>query len=124
MLRIAKQLRQKNSLVICDRFPQKEIMGFFDGPKLQADTNIWFARLEKKQFSRFSQNGADVVFRLSVPPQIAAQRKPEHDPALIEKKCENLSGISFGKATVIETDAGRPYELVLLDIKRKIWETL
>ncbi|OQP57735.1 hypothetical protein A3860_08895 [Niastella vici] len=124
MLRLANRLRQKRSLVICDRFPQKDILGFFDGPKLQANTNTWFARLERKQFSLFCQNGADVVFKLQVPPEIAAQRKPEHDNKLIEKKCENLSGISFGHATVIDIDAGRPYEQVLLETKRKLWEVL
>jgi len=124
MLRLARRLRQKKSLVICDRFPQKDILGFFDGPKLQTGANTWFAWLERKQFSRFTRNAADIVFKLQVPPEIAARRKPEHDHNLIEKKCKHLSGISFGEAAVIEIDAGRPYEQVLLDVKRKLWKLL
>ena len=124
MLRLAKRLRQQKSLVICDRFPQKDINDFFDGPKLQTGNKAWFARLEMKQFSRFGQNGADVVFKLQLPAEIAAQRKPEHDHAIIEKKCNAVSGISFGNATVIEVDAGKPYEQVLLEVKRKLWEAL
>jgi len=36
----------------------------------------------------------------------------------------HLSSISFGHAKLIDVDAGRPYEQVLLDIKRKIWENI
>lgn len=124
MLRLAKQLSYKNSIVICDRFPQKDIMGYFDGPKLPFEKNYWFSRLERKQFRKLSTTEADIVFRLNVSPETAARRKPEHDHELIEQKCKNLCGISFGSAKVVDVDAGRPYEQVLLDIKRKIWENL
>lgn len=123
MLRLGKQLRRKNSLVICDRFPQKDIKGYFDGPKIQSAGNTWFSRLEMKQFHMLYTNGADVIFRLNISPEVASRRKPEHDCKMIEQKCNDLSKISFGHAKVIDVDASLPYEQVLLDIKRKIWKT-
>jgi thymidylate kinase len=124
MLRLAKRLRQQNSLVICDRFPQKDVTGYFDGPKLQSGKNDWYSRLEMKQFNKLCQVEADVILRLHVAPETAARRKPEHDRKLIEQKCSDLSALSFGNARVVDVDAGMPYEQVLLAIKRKIWESL
>jgi thymidylate kinase len=124
MLQLAKQVSKKNSLVICDRFPQKDISGMYDGPKLQSGKNGWCSRLEMKLFRKLGKTEADVILRLNISPEIAARRKPEHDYKLIEQKCMNLSGISFGNAKVVDVDAGMPYEQVLLEIKRKIWENL
>jgi thymidylate kinase len=124
MLRLGKRLSKKNSVVMCDRFPQKDIMGYFDGPGLQSKKNTWLRRLEMKQFNKLGATGADVVFRLNISPEIAGRRKPEHNYTMIERKCMHLSGISFGQAKVIDVDAGQSYEQVLLDIKRKVWENL
>lgn len=124
MLRLAKRLSKSNSVVICDRFPQKDIKGYYDGPKLQNKKNTWFSRLEMKLFKRLGRTEADVIIRLNVSPQVASSRKPEHDYKMIEQKCNDLSAISFSGAKVVDVDAGRSYEQVLLDIKKKIWETL
>lgn len=124
MLRLAKRLSKKNSLVICDRFPQRDIVGHYDGPKLQSGKNNWLAGLEMKLFKRLCRMEADVVLRLNVSPEVASSRKPEHDYKLIEQKCNDLSHLSFGRAKIIDVDAGRPFGQVLLDLKRKLWENL
>jgi hypothetical protein len=124
MLRLAKQLNKKGSLVICDRFPQKDIRGMFDGPKLPIEKNGWWAQLEMKQFSKLCRSEADLVFRLTISPAIAARRKPSHDHTMIAQKCSHLFRLAFGTAMVFDVDAEQPYEQVLLDVKRKIWKNL
>jgi thymidylate kinase len=124
MLRTGKKLLKKNSLVICDRFPQKNVAGFFDGPKLQSKKNGWLSRLEIKKFHRFSEAGANIVFRLNISPEVAARRKPDHNIKMIEQKCTHLSSLTFGNSKVIDIDAERSFEQVLLDLKRKIWENI
>jgi len=124
MLRLAKKLGKKCSLVICDRFPQKDVMGFFDGPKLQSGKSDWLKRFEIARFNKFCRAGADIVFRLNVSPEIAARRKTDHDQKMIQQKCTHLAHLTFGKAAVIDIDAEKPIDLVLLDIKRKIWENI
>jgi thymidylate kinase len=124
MLRLAKKLSKKSSLVICDRFPQQNVMGFFDGPKLQSGKGGWLSRFEKKQFNKFCQAGADLVFRLNISPEVAARRKPDHDHRMIEQKCIHLSHLTYGNATVIDVDAEKPLEQVLLNIKRMIWANI
>lgn len=124
MLRLAKGLSKKSSLVICDRFPQQNVKGFFDGPKLQSGNGGWLSKFEKKQFTRFCRAGADIVFRLNISPEVAARRKTDHDHKMIEQKCLHLSRLTFGNATVIDVDAAMPLEQVLLNIKRNIWENI
>jgi thymidylate kinase len=124
MLRNGKKLTKKHSLVICDRFPQKKVAGFFDGPKLQSKKIGWLRRLEIKRFHRFNHAGADIVFRLNISPEVAARRKPDHDSKMIEQKCAHLSTLTFGNAKLIDVDANRSIDQVLLDIKRKIWENI
>lgn len=123
MLQLAKKISNKNSLVICDRFPQKNVTAFFDGPKLQSGKSSWASRLELKQFNKF-RSGADIVFRLNISPEVAALRKTDHDHRMIEQKCKHLTSLSFGSARVIDIDAEKPIAQVLLDIKRKIWENI
>ena len=122
MLRTAKKLIKKNSLVICDRFPQKNVPGFYDGPKLQASRFGWLRRLEIRKFHRFSRNGANIVFRLNISPEVAARRKPDQELEMLEHKCAHISHLTFGNTKVIDIDAEKTIDQVLLDIKRKIWE--
>jgi thymidylate kinase len=124
MLRLAKGLSKKSSLVICDRFPQQNVTGFFDGPKLRKGKGGWLSKLEKRQFNKFCMAGADLVFRLNISPEVAARRKTDHDHKMIEQKCIHLSRLTFGNAKVIDVDAEMPLEQVLLNIKRKIWENI
>jgi thymidylate kinase len=124
MLRTAKTLIKKNSVVICDRFPQKNVPGFFDGPKLQSKKCGWLRRLEIKKFNRFTYAGANIVFRLNISPEEAARRKPDHTLEMIEHKCAHLSHLTYGYSKVIDIDAENTIDQVLLDIKRKIWEHL
>ena len=81
-------------------------------------------RQEIKKFHRFSEAGANIVFRLHISPEVAAERKPDHDSKMIEQKCAHLSNLTFGNAKVIDIDAEQSIDQVLLDLKRKIWENI
>lgn len=124
MIQIAKNMSRQGSIIICDRFPQKDIFGINDGPRLQRAANNWRSKAEMKLFNQVTATGADMVFRLQVSPEVAHQRKPEHDYNIIRQKCENINKISFQNATMIDLDASKPYDQVLLSIKREIWKRL
>lgn len=124
MLQIARKMSRQGSIIICDRFPQKDIMGINDGPKLQSLTNKWPSRIEMKLFNQITEAGADVVFRLQVPPEVAHKRKPEHSYAVIKQKCDNINKIAYANSPVIDLDASKPYDQVLLDVKREVWKHL
>jgi hypothetical protein len=61
---------------------------------------------------------------LNISPEVAARRKPDHNIKMIEQKCTHLSSLTFGNSKVIDIDAERSFEQVLLDLKRKIWENI
>ncbi|PTX14983.1 thymidylate kinase [Pontibacter mucosus] len=127
MLKQARELSDGGSIAICDRYPQQEVFGFNDGPRLQGNPHSMLARLEMKYFDQALQTGADIIFRLIVSPETAHQRKPEHHYEDIRRKCESITSISFSAntpATVIDIDANAPYEEVLLQLKRHIWQRL
>lgn len=123
MLQLAKRLSKQGSMIICDRFPQKDILSFNDGPKLQK-TGGFYAKLEMKLFNRITNPGADLVFRLNVSPEIAAKRKPEHDYDSIIQKCNNLGKMQFSNSIMIDVDANQSYDVVLLELKREIWKNM
>lgn len=127
MLKQAWELRNGGSIAICDRYPQQEVFGFNDGPRLQDTPHSRLARLEMKYFDQALQTGADIIFRLIVSPETAHQRKPEHNFADIRRKCESIKSMRFQSGspiTVVDVDADAPYEEVLLQLKRHIWRRL
>ena len=123
-LRLAKKMSSNGSVIICDRFPQKSILGINDGPNLQQQSNDWWAKSEMNLFNKINEVEADIVIRLQVSPEVAAARKPEHDRESIRKKCEIIDQITFEHTTVINVDADKPYNQVLSNVKQEIWKLL
>lgn len=124
MLQMARTMSRKGSIILCDRFPQQQVGGMNDGPHLQQAGNSWSSRLERSQFNQVKELAADLVIRLSVNPEVAARRKPEHDFEKIKMKSESFHLIPFAPSLVIEADANQPYDQVLLNLKREIWKNL
>lgn len=124
MLHQANKIKEGGSLVICDRFPQNNVFGMHDGPQLQNGIPTEKSNKELALFKKIEQMEPDMIFKLRVSPEIAAQRKSSHNPTYIKQKCDKLDSISFKNAKVIEIDANMPYEKVLLKIKNEIWNNL
>ncbi|WP_211214347.1 nucleoside/nucleotide kinase family protein [Pontibacter roseus] len=123
-LRLAEKMSQGGSIIICDRFPQKDVFGINDGPYLQGKGNSFFARQEMKMFDEVTEVEPDLVIKLHITPEIASQRKPEHDLEMIKQKCKNIDAITFKHAKVVTIDASEPYHQVLLNAKRAIWNSI
>ena len=124
MLQLARKMSRNGSVILCDRYPQKDILGMNDGPKLQYNKTSKNALKELRLFEKIAGLEPDVVFRLQVTPEVAVQRKPNHDIEAIRRKCQNINKITFSSAKVIDIDASKPYSEVLLQIKNEIWKSL
>ncbi|ARS34129.1 hypothetical protein [Pontibacter actiniarum] len=124
LLRVAKALSREGSIVICDRFPQKDTFGLNDGPKLQQHRSKRGAAWEGRLFDKVAALEPDLVIKLQVSPEVASQRKPGHDKANLQQKCESIGRISFNNAAVVSFDTNGNYEQVLLNIKKEIWKHL
>ncbi|MFC4872890.1 hypothetical protein [Negadavirga shengliensis] len=124
LLRKARKLAKKGSVVICDRFPQIHVPELNDGVMLNQCKSRKLKRLEKMHFYKAIKNKADIFFRLVVHPETAHKRKPEHSMEMIQKKCEAFSNITFPNSEVIDIDANKPYDEVLSEIQQRIWKNL
>jgi thymidylate kinase len=125
MIHTARRLAASGSIVVMDRFPQSQVAGIFDGPRLQLGRSFgWAARAEMKAFEHARALQPDIVVKLLVSPETAHRRKPDHSFQTVELKCRIARSLTFPGTKVIELDAEQPLGDVILAAKRAIWEVI
>ena len=123
--------RHRGMIVICDRYPQVQTLGYNDGPLLGA----WLdspsrlrrrlARIEYRVYERASQLAPDLVIRLDVPPEVAVRRRPTESLQELRRRREVVRAIRYGRrCRLLEIDASGPLDEVSLAVKRAIWQQL
>jgi len=132
IMKKACRLRAMGCIVLVDRYPQNQITGINDSPRIRAilrgviaDHSIEkAAQREEACFAEMTAIQPDVVIRLNVSPDVAKQRKPNHNLDYIRMKAETVSHLVFGSAKVYDIDADAPKEIVQDYIRSIIWENL
>lgn len=116
---------------VLDRFPQIEIEGQNDGPKMpyfrQLFGEKWFVKkmesTEMKRLGIVRSIKPDLIFRLNISVETCISRKPENtNREMFEKKICDLRKLNFQNARIIDIDAEMPYEEELLVIKKSLWK--
>ena len=122
----ARRGADRGMIVITDRYPQDEIAGFNDGPLLPRlrSTPNWLRRLEASAYALSRRLRPDLVLKLDILPETAAQREPDMDPVLISQRIADLRRLGFGGAPVITVNAEQPLKDVIRTVKREIWRLL
>jgi hypothetical protein len=122
----ARRGADRGLVVITDRYPQDEIVGFNDGPLLTRLSRVphWLRRFEAACYALARRLPPDLVIKLDVLTETAARREPDMDPALISERIADLRRLTFAGASVIRVDAEQPLVDVLRAIKREIWRLL
>jgi thymidylate kinase len=128
-MRLAKDL---GMLVICDRFPQNQIMGYNDGPLLHGflkSRNLIYrtaAKLESKVYAMAEDNPPDLIFKLITRPEVVEARKPgETSLELLDIKIDGINMLSFNESCKVFTiDAAISLKEVLYKTKKEIWNLL
>ena len=110
-------------IVLSDRFPQSQILGFNDGPLLArlAGSPGWLRRFEATAYSLARRLPPDLVIKLVVTPETAARREPNMDPAVIRERIAAIRRLDFPGARVVCVDAEQPLQEVVRAVKREIW---
>lgn len=106
-------LRKEASVVFCDRYPQLDVAGFYDGPGLSAARpgnrfTAWLARREITLYQRMVSYRPTLVIRLNIDADTAFARKPDHNLALLRQKVEATPLLRFNGARIVEVDASQP----------------
>lgn len=125
----AKQVRLNGGVVICDRYPQDQFVGIYDGPRLQISEHRsriggFFAKQEARKYQYISEMPPDAVIKLHVPDEVALNRKPDHSLENIRSKGEITRKLRFTRSKVIDIDASAPIEDVIKSVKKAVWESL
>ena len=127
-LRCAWRARNHGMIVICDRYPQNEVLGFNDGPlcaEWQTHRSALLralARWERSPYAWAEQNPPDLVLKLDVSESVALERKPDMTLEELHKRVETVRGLRFGRdVKTVHVNADEPLEHVLLRVKRLIW---
>jgi thymidylate kinase len=125
-LAAARRGTNRGLVVITDRYPQNQIVGFNDGPLLTRLTAApdWLRRLEGAVYALARRVPPDLVIKLVVTPETAARREPDMDPTSIRERIAALRGLEFRGTRVVCVDAERPLAEVIRAVKHEIWRLL
>ncbi|WP_125185136.1 hypothetical protein [Botryobacter ruber] len=128
-LQLMQEAREKGMFIICDRFPQNQIMGYNDGPLLHhllASSNPLFreiAKWESEVYAAAENSPPDVLFKLIADAGVVEARKPgETSLETLEAKIAGVRSLKFDdRCKVVTVDATQPLDKVLYTIKEQIW---
>jgi thymidylate kinase len=122
----ARRGTNRGLIVLADRYPQNQIIGFNDGPLLTRLTAVpdWLRRLEGAAYALARRLPPDLVIKLVVTPETAVRREPDMDPAVIRKRIEALQQLEFPGARVVCVDAEQPLADVIRAVKQEIWRLI
>ncbi|MFC1579338.1 hypothetical protein ACFL4N_00325 [Thermodesulfobacteriota bacterium] len=128
-IRKAYKMRTKGRIILTDRYPQNEFRGIYDGPKVPVQDNpkSFMNMLEKKEsrfYNRISKLPPDLVIKLNIPLEISRLRKPDEDLEIVRKKIEITPKLQYHGAKIVDLDASGPFDRVILDVKRAVWNNL
>jgi thymidylate kinase len=126
----ARRLASNGALVVCDRFPLREIT-LMDGPATAAigDDERWsgsvrlLAALERRYYARITY--PDILLVLRVDPDLAVERKRGEQPeSYLRPRSEEIWRIDWNATPAVVIDANRPKDDVLREIRSIVWSRL
>ena len=122
----ARRGTNRGLIVLADRYPQNQIVGFNDGPLLTRLTMVphWLRRFEGAAYALARRLPPELVIKLVVTPETAARREPGMDPAIIRERIAALQRLELPGARVVCVDAEQPLAEVIRAVKREIWRLI
>ncbi len=130
-IRKATKAKNRGMVVVCDRYPQNQIMGFNDGPLISYLQKYHFSFLRKladwesSPYQWAEQNPPDIVIKLDVTPEVALARKADADIGEYQRRVTAIKSFKYpSKTKVVLINAEEPLDVVLLKVKSAIWEAL
>ncbi len=122
-LRRALRLKKKGVIVITDRYPQIDVMGYSDGPLLYKKSGVpkriydW----EYKIYKTPQKSPPDLVIKLIISPETAVRRKPD-DITLEEakKRIAAIHQVRYPGSCEINISAENSLPMVLSEVQKNI----
>ena len=120
-------------VALLDRYPQIEMIGANDGPKIVAyreafNNNRYIQKKidkEKEYLSIVRTIKPDLVMRINISAETSMKRKPEQENVeVFQQKIEDLRLISFQQAKIVDIDGEQSIEKEIIEIKNNIWKII
>jgi thymidylate kinase len=127
--RRARRLAGDGALVVCDRFPLRQL-SLMDAPQVERHRpNADAGRLDRGLAARERRyyralTAPDVLVVLRVDPEIAVARKPEEAPDFVRGRWREIWEIDWPAVPAHVVDAGRSMSEVLSEVKALVWSQL
>lgn len=129
--KLQKGQRAKNRglVVLGDRYPQNQIMGFNDGPLLdhlsESSSRLlrYLAGRERDVYRSAEEHPPDLVIVLDVSPETANERKPEMPIEQFERRKAAIDDLEFDTERRV-INAEQPLDEVIREVKELVWEQL
>lgn len=115
----AKRLAQSGVMVVCDRYPQAEISGFYyDGPGIGIERTsgklmTYLAQQEQHLYQQMALCRPELIIRLEIDADTAFSRKPDHNYDELRDKALVMTQLTYTGSRVLNIDARAPYHEVL-----------
>lgn len=122
----ARRGSARGMVVLTDRYPQNEIIGFNEGPLLAGLAGVprWLRFREAAAYALAHRLPPDLVIKLNVTPETAAQREPSMNMEVIRRRIDELTRLVFPGARVVCVDAEQPVTEVIRAVKHEVWQLL
>jgi len=128
-LRKGWRARNRGLVVLGDRYPQSQIMGFSDGPLLDhlSDSSSrlfrYLASWERIVYRSAESRPPDLVIKLDISPETARERKPEMSKDKFETRAKAVESVEYDTDVVV-VNAEQPLESVLKEVKQHVWKRM
>lgn len=125
-----RRLSNSGKLVLVDRYPQAEIPGFhYDGPGITTEHSDnrflrFLVKREQKLYNWMAKYKPALIIRLTIDPEIAHARKPDHDIDEIRHKALTMPRLNYNGSRIYDIDASMPYPQVFESAMRAIYEVM
>ena len=125
----ARRLAANGWIVVCDRYPLNPIK-LMDGPRLASigrssghrGAQRRLAELEGSYYRRIAP--PDVLLVLRLPPDIAAQRRPDEDPEVVRARSQEVWDLEWDRTHASVIDASLPKDQVTAKVRSLVWSRL
>lgn len=130
-LRSSHRQAKRDVIVISDRYPQHNVIGFNDGPLLNKylGSDFYplklFSKWESKIYSGEIYGSPDLVIKLVVPPDVSIARGQSESLEYLDRRIKAVNSICFSNfCKTVTIDASSPIDEVAINIRRHVWEHL
>jgi thymidylate kinase len=128
-VRRIRRIATNGGLVLCDRFPLRELK-LMDGPRVERLRDPdrwqrltgWLAARERRYYEAITP--PDVLIALLVDPEIAATRQPTDPPDSVRARGREFWSVDWDAMGAHVVDTGKPREAVLFRLESVIWSAI